>query len=663
MMDDDMMAVFRQEATDLIESLERGLLDLSDSPEDRDLINAVFRDLHTIKGSGAMFGFADMAAFVHAFESAFDLLRSGQASVTPEIIRLALSARDEIIGFLSDEPDPDGRRPAILAALAASVGVAGSATAEAPGGAAAVSAPPAEGAQRLHFRLTGSALALGARPDLLLAELGELGATDIRADLSQVPTLDALDPETCMIGWSMTLPAGVGRDAVDNVFLFNDAEIRLETIAAAPAAPTASGPAAPAVAAPAAAPAAAARKPAEDPLPAADKAGATMRVAAERLDHLMDRVGELVIADARLLQLAQQSRDPALMAAAEEISRLAAGLRDTTMRIRMVPVRSMIGRFRRLIHGLSETVGKPVSFVVRGEETELDKTVIEQLADPVVHMLRNSVDHGLETPAERIAAGKPVEGRVTLEAEYSGAEVVIRISDDGRGLNRERIRAKAVANGLISPDAVLSEAAMNALILEPGFSTAETITELSGRGVGMDVVKKTIEGLRGSIEVQSVEGRGTTFTLRLPLTLAIIEGLMVEVAGERFSIPLAAVQEIVELPPEMAEADDGADFLDVRDRLVPLVRLRRMFASPGAPGEYQTVVIVRAGDTRAGAVVDRIIGTNQIVIKQMSRLHSGIRAFSGATILGDGTVALILDVPHLTGVGQGVDDRTRGAAA
>ncbi|MGP3699291.1 chemotaxis protein CheA [Rhodobacter sp. NSM] len=654
MMDDDMMAVFRQEATDLIESLERGLLDLSDSPEDRDLINAVFRDLHTIKGSGAMFGFADMAAFVHAFESAFDLLRSGQAAVTPEIISLALSARDEIIGFLAEEADPTGRRPAILAALAAAVGGSGHATDETPAAAAGDAAP--EGAHRLWFRLTGNSLALGARPDLLLSELRDLGATDISADLSGVPPLDALDPEVCMIGWSMHFPNGVSRDALDNVFLFNDAELRLEEPEAVAAAPVV------AAAAPAAAPKApAGRKPSED-APTGDKGGATMRVAAERLDHLMDRVGELVIADARLLQLAHQSRDPALMAAAEEISRLAAGLRDTTMRIRMVPVRSMIGRFRRLIHGLSETVGKPVSFVVHGEDTELDKTVIEQLADPIVHMLRNSVDHGLESPADRAAAGKPAEGRITLEAEYSGAEVVIRISDDGRGLNRERIRNKAIANGIIGADAILTEAAMNALILEPGFSTAEAITELSGRGVGMDVVKKTIESLRGSIEVQSVEGRGTTFTLRLPLTLAIIEGLLVEVAGERFSIPLAAVQEIVELPADRIEEDGSADFLDVRDRLVPLVRLRRMFSSPGGPGDFQTVVIVRAGETRAGAVVDRIIGTNQIVIKQMSRLHSGVRAFSGATILGDGTVALILDVPHLAGVGQGVEDR-RGAAA
>lgn len=657
MMDDDMMTVFRQEATDLIESLERGLLDLADQPEDRDLVNAVFRDLHTIKGSGAMFGFTDMAAFVHVFESAFDLLRSGQAAVTPEIIRLSLSARDEIIGFLGGQPDPEGRREAILAALGAAVaGVGGAAPAPA---APAEVAPAPVGGQRLHFRLLGNALALGARPDLLLNELRELGATDIRADLSQVPALDALDPEICTIGWSMCLPAGTSRDAIDGIFLFNEADIRLDPIEAeAPAAPVVV-----AEARPVSVPVPTAKKPVEDAPVTADRGGATMRVAAERLDHLMDRVGELVIADARLLQLAQQSRDPALMAAAEEISRLAAGLRDTTMRIRMVPVRSMIGRFRRLIHGLSEAVAKPVNFVVRGEDTELDKTVIEQLADPIVHMLRNSMDHGLETPAERQAAGKPAEGQVTLEAEYSGAEVVIRIGDDGRGLNRDRIRAKAVANGVISADALLTDAAMNALILEPGFSTAEAITELSGRGVGMDVVKKTIEGLRGSIEVDSVEGRGTTFTLRLPLTLAIIEGLLVEVAGERFSIPLAAVQEIVELPPDKLEADGGADFLDVRDRLVPLVRLRRMFGSQGEPDAYQTVVIVRAGDTRAGAVVDRIIGTNQIVIKQMSRLHAGVRAFSGATILGDGTVALILDVPHLAGVGQGVDDRTRGAAA
>lgn len=650
MNDEDMNAVFRQEASDLVEALERGLLDLEDAPDDMGVINSVFRILHTIKGSGAMFGFTDLAAFVHEFETAFDRIRAGAAQVSPSLIRIALRARDEIVGLLVGEEDADGRRAAILAELETAVARRpGAASPRA--GAAASPADDTSPAVLLRFRLAGAALALGGRPDLLLDELRELGAVNIRADISRVPALDLLDPNSCALGWTMFLPGGITDEQIEGVFMFHDAEVQCAPVVAQPAPQElpvdvrkAVDAVVPAVAAP-------------------DKAGATMRVAAERLDRLMDRVGELVIADARLGQLAAQSRDPALMAAAEEINRLASGLRDTTMRIRMVPLKSMVGRFRRLIHGLSETLGKPIDFVVIGEDTELDKTVIEQLADPLVHVLRNSVDHGLETPAERLAAGKPADGRIELSAEYSGAEVLIRVRDDGRGLNLDRIRAKAVASGLIGADAVLSDAALCALILEPGFSTAATVTELSGRGVGMDVVKKTIEALRGSIELETSPNAGTTVTLRLPLTLAIIEGLLVEVAGERFAIPLSAVQEIVELPAAHTQAHGGADFLDIRERLVPFLRLRQVFGSLGQPDALQTVVIVRSGEARAGVVVDRIIGTSQIVIKQMSRLHVGVRAVSGATILGDGTVALILDVPQLVGVRRAADHPGRELAA
>ncbi|MFC7705618.1 chemotaxis protein CheA [Plastorhodobacter daqingensis] len=676
MNDDDMDAVFRQEAAELIESLERGLLDLSLRPEDAGLINAVFRDLHTIKGSGAMFGFTDLAAFVHAFETAFDRVRSGRAAATPELIRIALRARDEIGALLEGAADPDGRRAAILADLELAVAGRAETAPTIPLADSQDDHPPtpvAEGpqARRLRFHLNGDALALGARPELILDELRELGAEGIRADLSRVPPLDALDPEACLLGWAMTFPQGVTRQQIDEVFLFHDAEVALD--AAAPALPETERPCplAPvvdeAVAAQAVLPPVPVREPDAPPSQAApaqsETAGPTMRVAAERLDRLMERVGELVIAEARLSQLADTSRDPALLAAAEEIKRLASSLRDTTMQLRMVPLRSLVARFRRLMHGLSEKVGKPIDFRVKGEETELDKTVIEQLADPLVHILRNAVDHGLEAPDQRRAAGKPDEGRIELSAEYSGAEVLIRVRDDGRGLDADRIRAKGVAAGLIPADATLSEAAIFALVLEPGFSTAEQVTELSGRGVGMDVVRKTIETLRGTIEIRSKRGEGTSVILRLPLTLAIIEGLLVEVAGERFTIPLAAVQEIVELPPEKTEGAGGPEFLDIRSRLVPFLRLRQLFDSPGTAPDHQTVVVTRAGDSRTGIVVDRIIGTNQIVIKQMSRLHSGVRAISGATILGDGSVALILDVSHLAGVSRTHDDRPREAAA
>lgn len=666
MVDDDMTAVFREELRDLVDSLERGLLDLQAAPDDMALVNQVFRDLHTVKGSGAMFGFTDLAAFIHSFETQFDKVRAGEVPVTPELIRLALAARDEIPGLVDGRPDPEGRRGEILHGLAALgvVAAAGdvvAATADA-GGVATGAGPLA-----LEFRLLGEALGLGARPEIVLKELRDLGATAIVADLADVPPLDTLDPDTCHIGWRLELPASVTEAQVEDVFLFVDAEWKLTRLAvadgsgfafelgaeagvsseAAADVPVVAAP----VAQPLAGPVAKAVSAEAEPAPVA-QGQATIRVSAERLDALMDAVGELVIVEARLTELARQSRDPALMTTAEQITRLAAGLRDATMTMRMVPMRSLVGRFRRLVMGLSDTLAKPVTFSVLGEDTELDKTVIEKLADPLVHVLRNAIDHGMETAEQRAESGKPVTGVIELSAQHAGAEVLIRVRDDGRGMDPARIRAKAVAQGLIAPDAVLTEGQIFALIFEPGFSTATEVTELSGRGVGMDVVRRTIESLRGNIEIDSKLGLGTTVTLRLPLTLAIIEGLLIEVAGEKYTLPMASVHEIVALPTDRETPKRTGDFLDIRGRFVPFLRLRSLFDCGGHPAGPQNVVIVSSGESRVGIVVDRIVGTNQTVIKQMSKLHSGVRAVSGATILGDGSVALILDVGHLIGLGR-----------
>ena len=643
-MTDDMAAIFREELRDLLESLERGLLDLKKRPADMGLVNQVFRDLHTVKGSGAMFGFTDLAAFIHEFETVFDRIRSGALPVGAEILRLALAAKDEIPGLVEGEADPEGRRVAILDGLRA---IMAGGTAAAPEAAVVAVGEdgPAGGAARLRFRLSGAALSMGARPEIVLDELRALGATAIVADLSEVPPLDRLDVEACAIGWRMDLPAAVTEAQVEEVFLFVDAEWTLERPAAEVAA-------APAVAEGARDMAVPVQPAPRESREAKAEAGATIRVPAERLDALMDAVGELVIVEARLTELARQSRDPALITTAEQITRLAAGLRDATMTMRMVPMRSLVGRFRRLVLDLSDTLARPVEFAVIGEDTELDKTVIEKLADPLVHILRNAIDHGMETQAERAAAGKPRDGLIELSAEHAGAEVLIRVRDDGRGMDPAKIRAKAVAQGLIAADAQLTEAQVYALVLEPGFSTAEKVTELSGRGVGMDVVRRTIESLRGSLEIDSKLGQGTTVTLRLPLTLAIIEGLLIEVAGERYTLPMPSVQEIVELPADKVQPRRTGDFLDIRGRFVPFLRLRHLFDCAGEPGPAQNVVIVMAGEHRVGIVVDRIVGTNQTVIKQMSKLHAGVRAVSGATILGDGSVALILDVGHLVGMGR-----------
>jgi two-component system chemotaxis sensor kinase CheA len=323
------------------------------------------------------------------------------------------------------------------------------------------------------------------------------------------------------------------------------------------------------------------------------------------------------------------------------------------MTLRLVPMTSLIARFQRLVLDVSGRLEKPVDFVVEGEETELDKTVIDKLADPIMHLLRNALDHGLETPAERLAAGKSERGTITLSATHAGPEVRITIRDDGRGMDPERLRQRAVTRGLIAPDAVLGQRQCLDLIFAPGFSTTTEVTDLSGRGVGMDVVRRTVEGLRGTIDLASEPGQGSCVTLRLPLTLAIVEGLLVETGGERYTLPLSAVQEIVALPPGHGDRTDRTrDHLDIRGRFVPFLRLRDLLDCPGSGPSDPTVVVVASGGAGVGLVVDRIVGTHQTVIKQMTRLHGGLRTIAGATILGDGSVALILDALHLVSLGQ-----------
>ncbi len=676
-MSSDPADTFRQEARELLEHLEQGLLDLEHDPDDADLVNAVFRALHTIKGSGAMFGFTDVAAFVHEFETAFDKVRKGLSPITPALVAVALDAKDHIHTLIETPDAADGAGESILLALRAVVGGDDSFP-DAP----MADAPPAAGTPleptgrwRVRYKLPADAMLHGTNPLLLLGEIADLGPVEVTALLDDVPTLDVIDPERCYLGWQVDIDHADPAPGLDDVFLFlkDGMELSIVPLAVAAAEPVID-PAAetildilaeeieagvtPAATPGAAPPVARAAKPPREPRSDAP-ASTSMRVPAERLDELMDKVGELVIAQARLSQLAAQSSDSNLKTVAEELERLSSGLRDTTMGIRMVPIGSIFSRFRRLVHDLSRELDKDIEFITSGEETELDKTMIERLADPLVHLIRNSVDHGLESAEARVSAGKPVKGTVRLSAVYSGAEVTISVTDDGAGLDAERIRRKAEEQGLITPETRLAEQELYQLIFAPGFSTATEVTSLSGRGVGMDVVKRTIDGLRGKIELSTRPGEGTTMTLRLPLTLAIIEGMLIRVGTGRYSIPLSAVEECVELPAEVATHSRGRNFLDIRGTLVPFLRLRELFDIPGEPDAHQKVVIISSGDVRVGLVVDQIIGNIQTVIKQLSKLHSGLETFSGATILGDGAVALILDTSRLVSCGQAHEERYR----
>jgi two-component system chemotaxis sensor kinase CheA len=653
----DPVETFRQEAQELLEEIEQGLLDLAHRPGDRELVDAVFRGLHTLKGSGAMFGFDALAAFTHHCETAFDRVRKGEVAATSELVGAVLACQDHMRALAEGRPASEATGEALLADLHKVVQSAGQAEpTQTP-------TAPALNTWRIKFSLPADALVNGTRPLPLLDELRELGDCQVVALTDAVPAFDDLVATECHLAWDVTLVTKHGRDAIEDVFIFviDDMTLDIQEVGAAPA-EAAVAEIIETVAA--ATPQAAAAE--ETPAAAnegrnAKASGDTVRVPAERLDEMMDRVGELVIAQSRLKQLAASSSDIALRAVAEEIERLAAEMRDTMMVVRMVPIAQLFGRFRRLIHDLARDTGKTIELSTEGETTELDKTVIERLADPLIHLIRNAADHGLETPEQRLAAGKPEAGQVVLAARQSGAEVVITITDDGRGVDRARVRAKAEENGLIQPGQVLNDNELLQLIFAPGFSTAAAITNLSGRGVGMDVVKRTIEGLRGSIELTSQPGQGSVVSLRIPLTLAIIDGLLVRVGTGRYVIPLSSVEECVELSVEQDLRSTGRSLITLRDQLVPFIRLRQMFSTGQTPEPHQKIVVVQAGQDRVGLVVDQILGDHQTVIKALSGFHAEVGAFSGATILGDGGVALILDIGHLVAAGQRADTQMRAA--
>lgn len=671
----DPIAVFLTEAAELLEQIEAGLLDLTHRLDDKDQIDAVFRGLHTLKGSGAMFGFDALAAFTHHCETAFDRVRKGDVPATQELVSAVLAAQDHMRALI-DQPNGDHEETSLVLLTNLQMAVDGKggaplsvpASASAAPAAAAVKTEQGERIWKIRFSLPTNAMANGTNPLGLLDELRELGTCVVVADTKAVPPLDLLEPTDIHLAWDVTLTTKSGRDAIEDVFIFVMDEMQLDISEVhAAAVPQAAKPAetvaTPTVAAPepvAAAASASAKDAANDSRQPA-KAAENVRVPAERLDELMDRVGELVIAQSRLSQLADASVEIQLRAVSEDIERLSGELRDTMMVLRMMPVASLFGRFRRLVHDLSRETGKVIELVTEGETTEVDKTVIDRLADPLVHLVRNSIDHGLEPPAERAAAGKPEAGRIQLSARQSGGEVIITIKDDGRGINRERVRAKAESSGIIQPGAVLSDQELLQLIFQPGFSTAATITNLSGRGVGMDVVKKTVEALRGAIDVVSNPGQGSEISLRIPLTLAIIDGLLIRVGKGAYVIPLSAVEECLELSIEDDMRSRGRSFISLRESLVPYIRLRELFRTGTKPDPFQKIVVISTGTERVGLVVDQIIGDHQTVIKSLSKLHHDVATFSGATILGDGSVALILDVAHLVASGQQQEAHLRAA--
>ena len=649
---------FLTEAAEILETLDDYLLALEQAPQDADGVAAVFRALHTLKGSGGMFGFARMAGLLHYLEDAFDRVRTGSLAVTPELIGLALEARDTVETLLADGPDgdptpslPEAARD-LLTRIEAWAGGTVATNVEAPGPTPQATAPTNF---EIAFQPDTEAMRNGMRPDLLMEELAELGMAEIRIDASEVPDLNGLDPSICHLCWAVTLHGQIARGAIEDVFIFaSDGYLSIEEVTKDLPAPAQDTPPPPdgAPSADAGAVASAPAAPATSQSRARASGAASVRVQSGRLDDLMDQIGELVIVQARLDGIAAASRDKGLEAVAEDVERLVTGLRDSTMSLRMLPVDLVFGKFRRMVRDLSSELGKPVRLEMRGAETEIDKTLIDSLTEPLVHIIRNSIDHGIEDADARDAAGKPPEARIGLQARQSGGEVLISVTDDGGGLDAEAIRTRAVERGLIAEDALMTDAQAHRLIFEPGFSTAKALTSVSGRGVGMDAVRRTIEELGGSVDVTSRRGSGTRVMLRLPVTTAIIDGLLVRVGAAPFVVPMAAVTECVEMPKTPRDVS-GRAILRIRDELVPYLTLSREFGFETPEDADPRVVITAVEGQRVGLVVDAVIGQRQAVVKGLSVYHRDVLGLAGSTILGDGSVALILDAAAFVRAARG----------
>lgn len=638
--------VFFEESLEGLDAMESALLAL-DEGGDAELVHSIFRAAHSIKGGAATFGFPEMAAFTHEAESLLDQVRDGRRAIDKPIIELMLRTVDCLRGMFDraqgGQPLADAESESLKQQLAAE---AGHHTPTAASKSAAKS--PAASGWKIGFRPHAGMLAGGNDPLRLLRELAALGQLVVEAQVDRVPALDALDPSECHLGWQLELSGAVSREAIASVFEWveDECDLVIEPLVAAMASPAPSiEPVAPASAGAATGNTRAAAASGND--------AGSVRVGIDKIDSLIDLVGELVITQAMLDQFREEfdpSRLAMLQQGLAQLARHTRSLQESVMGIRMLPIGSVFNRFPRLVRDLSQKLGKQVKLDLVGEHTELDKTVLEKIGDPLVHLVRNAIDHGLETPDKRRAAGKQEMGTLRLEAFHRGGSIVVEIVDDGAGLNRDAIIAKALQKGLIKSGEGLSDEAVGELIFQPGFSTAAVTTDLSGRGVGMDVVRRNVVDLGGNVSIQSRPGQGTTFTITLPLTLAIIDGLRAAVGEECYIVPLVSIVESVQLEADAVRSvTGGGELFRFRGEYLPILRLHQQFGCAGARQSIHEglVIVVEADGNQVGLFVDELIGQQQAVVKSLEANYRRVDGISGATILADGSVALIIDVAGL----------------
>lgn len=654
-----LLPAFIDEANAQCDALEQLLLQIEDAPDDRALLDALFRCAHTIKGSGGMFGQEGIVRFTHHVETLLDRLREGHLALTPALITLLLRSNDvmrELVRLARDQqaetPETAGDRERLVARLqqataggaapVVAVAVAAPALAERPPGAVAPVGRLPRWQVAVRFGI--DAFRHGIEPLNLLNYVGGLGrVSGMRCDPATVPLFDAFDPESCHLAFTFDLDTEASRDEIARAFQFalDDCELAITEAGAPPPDPVEAMPVPQAM-----------HKP-QPPRPAGPASGTVddsgfIRVHADRLDEVINLLGELVIAGAGASMLARQTRQRSLVEANQQVTRLIEGIRNSTLKLRMVPIGETFARFRRVVRDTAAELGKEVALEIVGGDTELDKAMVDRIADPLMHLVRNAMDHGLETAAERLACGKPAQGTLTLNACHESGSILIRIADDGRGIQRDKVLRRARERGLVEPGVVPPDEAILDLIFAPGFSTAEQVTNLSGRGVGMDVVRSNVQAMRGSVTIQSAPGQGACIEIRLPLTLAIIDGFLVGVGQSKFIFPLDAVVEVIASRDAVTTVDArGRCCVELRGQVLPVVDLRSLYALDFPQPERSSVVVVRAGSRRYGVLVDTLLGQHQTVIKPLGLMLRSLRGVSGSSILGTGEVALIFDVGSL----------------
>lgn len=656
---DSIKSVFFTEAYQLLADVENLILQLEKSPEDLELLNAAFRAIHTIKGSAGVFGFANITHFVHDLETVLDRVRNQELQFNSAMGNLVLACCDQVHTLVESLESGVNAMDLDEASAAEQTKLTAQLKAYLLHEQESLESE-SSGEWLIQVELGLDTFRDGFDPYSIFSYLSKSGQfKSMEPQFQRIPKLGEFDPESCFLGFKARYKTDQTEADILDAFEFlpDECKVSLSPVQAI---------AAPTIATVKNTPGSVIAETVRDVKTATKKAPvkaatSTIRVQSDKLDALINLVGELVIANAGTVEQARKSQNFALLEATCAVGALIEEIRDGALGLRMVEIGDCFQRFQRVVRDTAQALGKEVDLIIQGEETELDKSVVEKISDPLMHLVRNAMDHGLETPDERLKAGKKDKAKLTLNAYHDGGHIVIEVTDNGRGLVHEKIRAKAIEKGIVSPTQALSESDISMLIFAPGFSTAAAVTDISGRGVGMDVVKRNIEALRGTVNVRSKEGVGTTFEIRLPLTLAIIDGFQIAVGNSVYVIPLAYVRECVELTGQGSNSDAVDLSYDLRGEYLPCIRLRKVFGETSDKPKRENIIVVSHGGMKVGIVADRLLGESQTVIKPLGGLFEGNPAVSGGTIMGNGEVALIVDIPKLVGeVGQSI---TRGFMA